>query len=110
MDAVLTEEQQALAEAAQALAASGLVDARTTLDGGDVPARPTEDLFDGFNGLGIDEQDGGAGGSAQLVINQVSADGCCRTDTYCYTLTCPTDPIRRTRRLRGSRGRVKTEG
>lgn len=63
MDAVLTEEQQALAEAAQALAASGLVDARTTLDGGDVPARPTEDLFDGFNGLGIDEQDGGAGGS-----------------------------------------------
>ena len=62
MDAVLTEEQTALAEAATALAETGLAGARTMLDGGERPARPTIDLFEGFNGLGIDEAAGGAGG------------------------------------------------
>lgn len=62
MDAVLTEEQTALAEAATALAETGLAGARTMLDGGERPPRPTSDLFEGFNGLGIDEAAGGAGG------------------------------------------------
>ena len=60
MDAVLTEEQQALAEAAEGLSADGLTGARAMLDGGEAPARPTADLFDGFNGLGLDA---GAGGT-----------------------------------------------
>ncbi|HUG86342.1 MAG TPA: acyl-CoA dehydrogenase family protein [Euzebya sp.] len=63
MDAVLTEEQAALAEAAADLAADGLAAARTVLDGGAMPAQPTQALFEGFNGLGIDEAAGGAGGS-----------------------------------------------
>ncbi len=63
MDAVLTDEQKAIAEAARDLAASGLADARQMLDGGDLPAQPTLALMQGFNGLGIDEDAGGAGGS-----------------------------------------------
>lgn len=62
MDAVLTEEQQAIAEAARDLAADGLAAARVMLDGGELPAQPTAGLFEGFNGLGIDEDAGGAGG------------------------------------------------
>ena len=62
MDAVLTDEQTALTEAATDLAEQGLAGARTLLDGGALPARPTTDLFEGFNGLGIPEEAGGAGG------------------------------------------------
>lgn len=63
MDAVLTEEQVALAQAAKDVANGGLADARTLLDGGDAPTRITDALFEGFNGLGIDEDAGGAGGT-----------------------------------------------
>lgn len=63
MDAVLTEEQSAIAEAARDLAAGGLAAARAMLDGGTEPAQPTASLFEGFNGLGIDEAAGGAGGT-----------------------------------------------
>lgn len=63
MDAVLTEEQSAIAEAAADLAADGLAAARTVLDGGAIPTQPTQALFEGFNGLGIPEALGGAGGS-----------------------------------------------
>ncbi len=63
MDAVLTEEQLAIADAARGLAADGLVAARTLLDGGDLPAQPTRSLYEGFTGLGVEEAAGGAGGS-----------------------------------------------
>ena len=79
MDAVLTEEQQALAEAARGLAAGGLAGARTVLDGGGVPASPTQELFEGFNGLGIDERLGGAGGSlvdVAIVVRELGRTVC----------------------------------
>ncbi len=63
MDAVLTDEQTAIGEAARDLAAGGLDAARIMLDGGDLPSQPTTALFEGFNGLGIDESVGGAGGN-----------------------------------------------
>src|SRR5688572_30617581 len=63
MEAVFTDEQVALADAAQDLAASGLKAARVLLEGGQLPRSPTSDLFEGFNGLGIDEGVGGIGGS-----------------------------------------------
>ena len=63
MDAVLTEEQLAIAEAAAGLASGGLTAARALLEGGALPAQPTASLFEGFNGLGIDEGLGGAGGT-----------------------------------------------
>jgi alkylation response protein AidB-like acyl-CoA dehydrogenase len=63
VDAVLTEEQVAIAEAARGLAEGGLAAARTVLDGGEIPAQPTAALFEGFGGLGIPEEAGGAGGT-----------------------------------------------
>ncbi|MGI9018430.1 MAG: acyl-CoA dehydrogenase family protein [Euzebya sp.] len=63
MDAVLTPEQIALARAARDVASDGLGDARVMLDGGLPPERITTALFEGFNGLGIDEDRGGAGGT-----------------------------------------------
>lgn len=63
MHAVLTDEQTAIADAARDLAADGLAVARTALDGGDLPAQPDRALFEGFNGLGVDEAAGGAGGT-----------------------------------------------
>lgn len=63
MHAVLTDEQHAIAEAARDLAAGGLDGARAMTDGRAMPDQPTRGLFEGFNGLGVPEDEGGAGGS-----------------------------------------------
>lgn len=79
MDAVLTEEQIAIADAAADLAADGLAAARTMLDGGQAPPQPTQSLFEGFNGLGIDEASGGAGGTLvdlALVVRELGRTVC----------------------------------
>lgn len=63
MDAVLTEEQLAIATAARDLAEGGLAAARLMLEGGEAPEQPTRALYEGFNGLGVAESAGGAGGT-----------------------------------------------
>lgn len=79
MDAVLTEEQVAIAEAARDLAVGGLAAARGMLDGAEAPAQPTAALFEGYGGLGIDEAAGGAGGTIvdlALVVRELGRTVC----------------------------------
>ena len=62
MRATFTDEQRSLAETADDLAANGRSAARALLDGGDLPRQPTASLLEGFSGLGVGEDAGGAGG------------------------------------------------
>ena len=62
MQAMFTEEQEALAATVRDLARTGLVLARGTLTGEEISDPVTPQLFEGFGGVGVPEAAGGFGG------------------------------------------------
>jgi alkylation response protein AidB-like acyl-CoA dehydrogenase len=64
MQALLTQDQELVAETAARLAKGGLTRSRALLDGAETVDGPTAELIAGWSGLGVPEAEGGAGGSA----------------------------------------------
>jgi alkylation response protein AidB-like acyl-CoA dehydrogenase len=64
MQALLTQDQELVAETAARLAKGGLARSRAMLNGIEPTDGPTTELIQGWSGLGVAEELGGAGGSA----------------------------------------------
>lgn len=69
MPALFTDTQLELANIARTMGAEGIISQRAALNGGEIPAEPTNSLLEGYAGLGVPENLGGFGGSlVDLVV------------------------------------------
>ncbi len=75
MQALLTQDQELVAETAARLAKGGLARSRAMLNGIEPIDGPTTELIQGWSGLGVAEELGGAGGSAVEAVLLVHALG-----------------------------------